>query len=146
MYAIRSYYDTIDGPRRQRHRREPVFRVPLPPASPRRRAHRSASRLARITLPELVFSRGKRLPISTDSVVITSYSIHYTKLYDKKSRYYNKLFGSHSLLSINPRISLRQSKFFSQILNKNDVKLIHAHFGPSVITSYSIHYTKLYDG
>jgi len=51
----------------------------------------------------------------------------------KKSRYYNKLFGSHSLLSINPRISLRQSKFFSQILHKNDVKLIHAHFGPSGI-------------
>ncbi|MFC2094632.1 glycosyltransferase family 4 protein [Bacteroidota bacterium] len=51
----------------------------------------------------------------------------------KKSRYFNKLFGSHTLLSINPRISLGQSKYFSQILNKNDVKLIHAHFGPSGI-------------
>lgn len=51
----------------------------------------------------------------------------------KKSRYYNKLFGSHALLSINPRISLGQSKYFSQILHKNDVKLIHAHFGPSGI-------------
>jgi len=51
----------------------------------------------------------------------------------KKSRYYNKLFGSHTLLSINPRISLGQSKYFSQILHKNDVKLIHAHFGPSGI-------------
>jgi glycosyltransferase involved in cell wall biosynthesis len=49
----------------------------------------------------------------------------------KKSRYYNKLFGSHALLSINPRISLGQSKYFSQVLHKNDVKLIHAHFGPS---------------
>ena len=51
----------------------------------------------------------------------------------KKSRYYNKLFGSHSLLSINPRISLTQTKYFSEILHKNHVKLIHAHFGPSGI-------------
>ncbi len=51
----------------------------------------------------------------------------------KKSRYYNKLFGSHALLSIYPRISLRQSKYFTQILHNNDIKLIHAHFGPSGI-------------
>ena len=56
----------------------------------------------------------------------------------KKSRYYNKLFGSHALLSINPRISIGQSKYFSQILHKNDVKLIHAHFGPSGIEILSI--------
>jgi len=49
----------------------------------------------------------------------------------KKSRYYNKIFGSHALLSINPRISSQQFKYFSEILHKNDVKLIHAHFGPS---------------
>jgi len=51
----------------------------------------------------------------------------------KKSRFYNKLFGSHTLLSINPKISSGQSKYFRQILQKNDVKLIHAHFGPSGI-------------
>ena len=49
----------------------------------------------------------------------------------KKSRFYNKLFGSHTLLSINPQISSGQSKYFSEILNKYQVKLIHAHFGPS---------------
>ncbi len=49
----------------------------------------------------------------------------------KKSRYYNKLFGSHALLSTNPHISVRQSKYFLEILNKYQVKLIHAHFGPS---------------
>jgi len=49
----------------------------------------------------------------------------------KKSRYYNKLFGNHTLLSTNPHISVGQSKYFSEILNKYDVKLIHAHFGPS---------------
>jgi glycosyltransferase involved in cell wall biosynthesis len=49
----------------------------------------------------------------------------------KKSRYYNKLFGSHTLLSTNPHISFGQSKYFKQILHKNNIKLIHAHFGPS---------------
>ncbi len=49
----------------------------------------------------------------------------------KKSRYFNKLFGSHTLLSINPHISARQSKYFSEKLIKYHVKLIHAHFGPS---------------
>jgi colanic acid/amylovoran biosynthesis glycosyltransferase len=49
----------------------------------------------------------------------------------KKSRYYNKIFGSHSLLSIQPRISSGQSRYFSEILDKHKVKMIHAHFGPS---------------
>ena len=49
----------------------------------------------------------------------------------KKSRYYKKLFGNHTLLSTNPRISRGQNKYFSEILHKYDVKMIHAHFGPS---------------
>jgi len=49
----------------------------------------------------------------------------------RKSRYYNKIFGSHSLLSINPRISSAQSKYFLEVINNHKVKMIHAHFGPS---------------
>lgn len=49
----------------------------------------------------------------------------------KKSKYFNKLFGSHSLLSVNPRISIHQKKYFTELLKKHDIRLIHSHFGPS---------------
>lgn len=49
----------------------------------------------------------------------------------KKSRVTRKIFSQHTLLSTNPKISREQNKYFEEILLKNDVKLIHAHFGPS---------------
>ena len=67
--------------------------------------------------------------------VITSYSIHYTKLYDEK-------YKDDILMFNNPRdafgISLKRLGY-SQ--NTTDEKEINE----AVITSYSIHYTKLYD-
>ena len=54
-----------------------------------------------------------------DIVVITSYSIHYTKLYEK----------------------VMESFHFKSLIFKIVFFLMK-----NVITSYSIHYTKLYDG
>jgi glycosyltransferase involved in cell wall biosynthesis len=51
----------------------------------------------------------------------------------KKSRVIRKLVGEHRLLSTNPRVSKQQLNYFSEVLLKNEVKLIHAHFGPSGI-------------
>ena len=51
----------------------------------------------------------------------------------KKSRIARKFLGEHRLLSTNPHISKQQLNNFSEILRKNEVKLIHAHFGPSGI-------------
>jgi len=51
----------------------------------------------------------------------------------KTSRIFNKIYGRHKLLSRKPKISFNQNKFFTQIISNNDVKLIHAHFGPSGI-------------
>ena len=61
-------------------------------------------------------------------IVITSYSIHYTKLYEsfKASKY---SFVSLIITGLNPISAIRLGIAIS----------------PFVITSYSIHYTKLYD-
>ena len=49
----------------------------------------------------------------------------------KKSRYYKKIFGNHTLLNTNPHLSLNQKRYFSRLIDENNLKLIHAHFGPS---------------
>ena len=49
----------------------------------------------------------------------------------KKSRVVSKLLGWHTLLSSNPKLSKQQAEYFHNILKENDVKLIHAHFGPA---------------
>ncbi len=51
----------------------------------------------------------------------------------KSSLYQNRIFGYHRLLSTNPRLSLQQKKFFTDILKNQKAKLVHAHFGPSGI-------------
>jgi glycosyltransferase involved in cell wall biosynthesis len=51
----------------------------------------------------------------------------------KTSKAFNKIYGQHKLLSRNPRISQRQKKYFTSIFSKNNIRLIHAHFGPSGI-------------
>lgn len=51
----------------------------------------------------------------------------------KTSRVFNKIYGPHKLLSRKPKISYHQKKYFTKIISNNDVKLIHAHFGPSGI-------------
>ncbi|RPI75659.1 MAG: glycosyltransferase, partial [Ignavibacteriales bacterium] len=49
----------------------------------------------------------------------------------KKSRIAEKLYGPHTLLSLKPKLSYQQKKYFKDILKNNRTKLIHAHFGPS---------------
>ncbi len=49
----------------------------------------------------------------------------------KKSKIITKIYGAQRLLSIEPVISKSQSKYFKSKLIENNVKLIHAHFGPS---------------
>lgn len=51
----------------------------------------------------------------------------------KSSLYQNRIFGYHRLLSTNPRLSLQQKKFFSDIIKDQKARLVHAHFGPSGI-------------
>ena len=51
----------------------------------------------------------------------------------KTSRIFNKIYGQHKLLSRKPKISYHQKKYFTKTISNNDVKLIHAHFGPSGI-------------
>ena len=49
----------------------------------------------------------------------------------KKSRIVSKIIGWRTLLDINPRLSLQQKKYFLNVLNINNISLIHAHFGPA---------------
>jgi glycosyltransferase involved in cell wall biosynthesis len=51
----------------------------------------------------------------------------------KTNRIFNKIYGRHKLLSRKPKISFNQRSFFAKIISNNNVKLIHAHFGPSGI-------------
>jgi len=51
----------------------------------------------------------------------------------KTSRVFNKIYGPHKLLSRKPKISYNQKRYFTKIISNNDIKLIHAHFGPSGI-------------
>ncbi|MHA1989267.1 MAG: glycosyltransferase [Promethearchaeota archaeon] len=54
-------------------------------------------------------------------------------IYFKESRIFSKIYGYHTILSSKPQISNRQNKFFKKVLLNNEVKLIHAHFGPAAI-------------
>lgn len=49
----------------------------------------------------------------------------------KKSKYYKKLFGNHTLLNTNPKLSFNQRKYLDNLIDRHNIKLIHAHFGPS---------------
>ena len=51
----------------------------------------------------------------------------------KTNRVFNKIYGQHKLLSRKPKISYNQKRYFTKKIFNNDVKLIHAHFGPSGI-------------
>ncbi len=51
----------------------------------------------------------------------------------KTSRIFTHFYSIDNLLSINPKLSSRQKKYFESIIKKNNVQVIHAHFGPSGI-------------
>ena len=84
--------------------------------------------LARIADPQRVMACAHRLEDAFH--VITSYSIHYTKLYDDGLR------GTSRPWQLDPVPLFISGEEWSVI----EAGLMH------VITSYSIHYTKLYDG
>ena len=102
--------------------------------------------------------------MSAQSSVITSYSIHYTKLYDAKNfadliEYFLENVENAYELYFDDRIQTDVSKMkwlcFSDCMNNGGTSSLYIDFTPSekgtkgqiirVITSYSIHYTKLYD-
>ena len=72
--------------------------------------------------------------------VITSYSIHYTKLYDLNDRIENP----DKIIEIAKSLGAKATK---RVLINGDLIFTEEYFSKSgsVITSYSIHYTKLYD-
>ena len=84
------------------------------------------------------------------SNVITSYSIHYTKLYENTIELFLILVGAMAIwggimqIAEKSGITNKLSYFFKPI-----AKLLFKGINPDgkafVITSYSIHYTKLYD-
>ncbi len=56
----------------------------------------------------------------------------------KKSRLFSKIYGYHTLLSLKPKLSSGQIKYFKNILSGNKINLIHAHFGPSGLEIFKI--------
>ena len=74
--------------------------------------------------------------------VITSYSIHYTKLYEEH-RWLHNITGEVPK-NDNFRIPLSKAEVLKE---GKDITIISMSYMSieAVITSYSIHYTKLYD-
>ena len=70
--------------------------------------------------------------------VITSYSIHYTKLYDY---YYDDFLTNDRLNWLVYDSYLNANRTIAEMIRSSNGKFKCAF----VITSYSIHYTKLYD-
>ena len=73
--------------------------------------------------------------------VITSYSIHYTKLYDTVQNFLalTNAVNSTDFLDLTLKLKFYYSRYYTSGSNPND------EYIAIVITSYSIHYTKLYD-
>ena len=82
---------------------------------------------------------------ATDVCVITSYSIHYTKLYD----FFLEILGFTFEMVFTGNgwgKYVLGSEFITNVLFILGFTFLFARFlGLGVITSYSIHYTKLYD-
>ena len=72
-----------------------------------------------------------------DGSVITSYSIHYTKLYE--------LSGSNTLINTTGAMENSANAAYMNSHRLYDSKSDEYPNAATVITSYSIHYTKLYD-
>ena len=113
MYAIRSYYEQLPC-------LENSYKRYFPPVERMRQLQ-----ILKALTPD----------------VITSYSIHYTKLYDRfLTRMGIVKYESHS-------------GYISHIINEEDLSnvytktagIFHNYVNAGVITSYSIHYTKLYE-
>ena len=86
----------------------------------------------------LIISSNAQEYQGTKKFVITSYSIHYTKLYDVGLKFASQLSNQSYQ---------NQHVLLESFLSHNFIKWFHNIWNFfNVITSYSIHYTKLYDG
>ncbi len=56
----------------------------------------------------------------------------------KKTKVFSKIYGWDKVLGINPKLSFQQKKIFKNALISNNIKLIHAHFGPGALEIYRI--------
>ena len=120
--------------------------------------------IIRKRVPELRWSRSGRKKIlrrsssffqdtrETTFYVITSYSIHYTKLYDMQLCYARRFFKGYDQPNIGQcnfdSVVFAAESYMSE--NPGSMALItdltsFVQVGDIVITSYSIHYTKLYE-
>jgi len=97
--------------------------------------------------PSMTFVYRQLLETTTDfhPLVFTSHKLEnldlfpFTEIYFrqrnfikiKSSRAFNKIYGQNKLLSRKPRLSEKQKLYFSELISKNKVRLIHAHFAPS---------------
>ena len=78
--------------------------------------------------------------------VITSYSIHYTKLYETATSALSLVVADARGVTVEGMTALRkQARENSVTLRVVRNTLAKRAFTGTVITSYSIHYTKLYD-
>ena len=80
------------------------------------------------------------------SRIITSYSIHYTKLYETYVRATVRNKVTHEPIAANIELVNINSRRESKRVQQADEDGVVILALPLVITSYSIHYTKLYDG
>jgi len=55
-----------------------------------------------------------------------------------RERVFRKLYGNEYLLGSNPKLSHAHKHYFTNLLIKNNINLIHAHFGPSALEIFPI--------
>ena len=140
MYAIRSYYEVrhVEGGGEADQEGRVEFRATYREKGVPR-AHHEVGHFSRV-----------------EGRVITSYSIHYTKLYEDASDL--EKLDVNILKSPSKKIDFKSNKwtyyfldqeeidFLENIATKRKVPTIGKYANVEVvITSYSIHYTKLYD-
>ena len=155
MYAIRSYYGTYEQYRVHGKLEKVISGI---------QAIVKAKKELKSNTPHLIMQFLAVKPNEHEIPVITSYSIHYTKLYEqdpilkKMGAYRNNFTLRDSSLVTSLNRMAGDSSFLnperSQVFSRkalNIARTIEFEDGECssllviVITSYSIHYTKLYD-
>ena len=119
MYAIRSYYVDFDSSGRREMKIENLS---------------GFSTISSLVSPSSsAFRARKTSTLCTSSAVITSYSIHYTKLYES------------AVGLATPRMPELRAEHGAAGPRSASTRTTYVITSSAVITSYSIHYTKLYE-